>query len=374
MGTAYGAFDTGGGFALVFPTNASFGTGIPGGGAIDASTAYFSAIFTRRVYVPLDGRYQVTLATDEAFRVCIDGNKVLERRYGGVDPFGAEIALRAGVHDLSIEYADSGWGSTLMFGLLPANWQTSYFSDVNLGTLHSTKQVMGAERIVAERPATLPATNWSARATRMVWLPVGRYRVAVRADDGVRVKAAGNLIISAWKDQSATTYTAFIEHSGGVINFELEYYQAGGNAELSFELTPDGFLGEYYRGIQLDKPADPGLYSWSRNPPHAYRFEPAVDFDWGGTGRLSRVGSDRFSARWWGSVELPVGRWKFKLTSDDGVRLFLDDRLLIDRWVDQSATTREAIVDLAGARREVRVEYYEKTGSATCKMEIERLL
>jgi hypothetical protein len=41
---------------------------------------------------------------------------------------------------------------------------------------------------------------------------------------------------------------------------------------------------------------------------------------------------------------------------------------------DQSATTREAVVDLAGARRDVRVEYYEKTGSATCKMEIERLL
>src|SRR5262245_3121502 len=149
MGTAYGAFDTGSGFALYFPTNASFGTGIPGGGAIDANTAYFSAIFTRKVYVPADGRYQVTLASDEAFRVCIDGNKVLERRYGGIDPFGAEIALRAGVHDISIEYADSGWGSTLMFGLLPANWATSYFSDVNLGTLHSTKQVMGAERIVA---------------------------------------------------------------------------------------------------------------------------------------------------------------------------------------------------------------------------------
>jgi hypothetical protein len=96
--------------------------------------------------------------------------------------------------------------------------------------------------------------------------------------------------------------------------------------------------------------------------------------DWGGTGRLARVGSEHFSARWWGSIELPVGRWKLTLTSDDGVRLFLDERLLIDRWIDQSLTAHEAVVDVAGARREVRVEYYERGGSAVCKLGVERVL
>lgn len=60
----------------------------------------------RRLRVPAGGRYQVSLVLDEAFRVCIDGNKVLERGYGGGDPFAAEIVLRPGVHDVSIEYAD----------------------------------------------------------------------------------------------------------------------------------------------------------------------------------------------------------------------------------------------------------------------------
>lgn len=372
-GTAYSASD-GTTIRLSLPNNASFGQGIPGGSVIDENTAFFSAIFVRRLYLPAGGRYQVSLASDEAFRVCIDGNKVLERRYGGGDPFAAEIVLRPGVHDVSIEYADSGWGSVLDFQLQPANWWVNYFSGINLETFHSAKQVMGTERIVAERPVTLPVSNWSARATRTFWLPVGRYRIVARADDGVRVKVSGNLVINAWKTQPPTTYTAFIEHSGGAVDVEVEYYQAWGGAELSLELTPDGFIGEYYLGIQLDKPDDPGYAGWARNPPHAYRFESSIDFDWGGTGRLARVGSDRFSARWWGSVELPVGRWKFKVTSDDGVRLFLGDRLLIDRWVDQSATTREAIVDLAGARREVRVEYYERTGNAICKLELERLL
>ena len=372
-GAAYSAAD-GTAVQLGFPTNASFGAGIPGGGAIDDSTSFFSAIFTRRIHLPQEGRYQVSLASDEAFRVCIDGNKVLERRFGGGDPFASEVVLGAGVHDVSIEYADSGWGSVLSFVLQPATWSVTYHAGVNLDSPHSTRQVVGVERIVAERPPALGAGNWSARAARTFWLPVGRYRVQVRADDGVRVRAKGDPVISAWKTQAPTTYTAFIEHGGGSLDVELDYYQAWGGAELSFELTPDGFLGEYYRGTQLDRPEDPGMWGWARNPPHAYRFEPSIDFDWGGTGRLARVGSDRFSARWWGSVQMPVGRWKFQVTSDDGVRLFLDDRLLIDRWRDQAATTHDAVVDLAGARREVRVEYYERGGNATCKLRLERLL
>ena len=66
---------------------------------------------------------------------------------------------------------------------------------------------------------------------------------------------------------------AFIEHSGGPLDFEVEYYQGYGDAELSFNLTPDGFLGEYYRGVDLDKTQE----DWARNPPHAYRFEPTID-------------------------------------------------------------------------------------------------
>lgn len=56
---------------------------------------------------------------------------------------------------------------------------------------------MGAERIVAERSVTLPVSNWFARATRTFWLPVGRYRIVARADDGVRVQVSGDLFINA---------------------------------------------------------------------------------------------------------------------------------------------------------------------------------
>ena len=372
VGTSYIASDSNG-FELRFPDKLSFGNGISPGTITD-DTSFLSAIVNRRIFIATPGRYQVTMQSDEAFRVSIDGNKVLEKRYGGNDPFSTEIVLTQGVHDVSFEYADSGWSVTLGFKLEPANWDVKYYSDKELSSYHSSKTVIGIEQLVASRPTTMSTYNWSAVASRRLWLPVGRFRLEVRSDDGVRVKVDGNTLINAWKIQPPTTYTAFLEHDGGAVDIEIEYFQQYGGAELSFELHPDGFLGEYYRGITLEIPANSASNNMLRNPPYAYRFEPTINFDWGGSGRLARVGADHFSARWWGSVELPVGRWKFKLTSDDGVRLFLDDRLLIDRWHDQSATTSEAIVDIATARRDLRVEYYEKSGAAVCRLEFERML
>jgi len=356
------------GYRVGFGNAPAFGMGIPGGNVMTPESEFFSAYLTRRVYVASSGRYQVSLSSDDAFRVTIDGLRVLERRYGGSDPFATELYLSRGVHDVTIEYADAGWGAALFFALEPANWSVSYFTGIDLQTLHSTRTVAGLERLIADRPPALGSADWSAHATRQLWLPVGRYRVTARADDGVRVRVDGRSVLDGWRVQSPSTYTAHFEHDGGPVDIEVEYFQGSGGALLQFEITPDGFLGEYYRGVELERATD-----WERNPPVAYRFEPSIDFDWGQTGRHPRIGSDAFSARWWGSVALPVGRWALRLRSDDGVRLFLDDRLLIDRWRDQPATTSEAIVDLAGARRDLRIEYYERGGSATCRLELERL-
>jgi hypothetical protein len=54
--------------------------------------------------------------------------------------------------------------------------------------------------------------------------------------------------------------------------------------------------------------------------------------------------------------------------SDDGVRVWLDDALVLDRW-----TEHESIVDrvpLAAGRRRLKVEYFELTGFAELRVEI----
>lgn len=354
---------------LSFPNLDAFKTAIPGAGALPSD--WLGAHLRRRVFLP-KGRYVFQLKSDDGYRLIVDGKQLLQDHHiTGADPFTREVDLEAGVHDIAIEYANSKWGGKLFFRAEEAEWSVDYFDGIDLDDFVEHKALQRVGDIVAQRPASVGGTTYSVRAKRTMWLPVGRYRVAVTADDGVRLRVAGVPKIDAWVNQAPTGYTAHFEHKGGNVPIELEFYQQYGGATIDFELIPDGYLAEYYEGKSLQDPEAGSALD--RNVPAAYRFEPVIDFDWGGSGRLARVGADEFSARWSGPVDLPVGRWRFDLTADDGVRLFLDGRLLIDEWKVQAATTHSKIVDLVGRHHDLRLEYFEKTGKAVCRLAFNRI-
>ena len=71
--------------------------------------------------------------------------------------------------------------------------------------------------------------------------------------------------------------------------------------------------------------------------------------------------------RWTGNFDFAAGDTTFSVTADDGVRLYLDGQLLIDRWVDQGASTYTATRTLTAGTHQVKMEYYENTGDAVAK-------
>ena len=94
-----------------------------------------------------------------------------------------------------------------------------------------------------------------------------------------------------------------------------------------------------------------------------------LDFNWGTSGPNScGVGVDRFSARWTRTLSLEAGTWRFTVTGDDGVRLWVDEQLLVDRWIDQAPTTYTKDVSLAEGSHAVRLEYYENGGGALARL------
>jgi hypothetical protein len=98
--------------------------------------------------------------------------------------------------------------------------------------------------------------------------------------------------------------------------------------------------------------------------------DEAVDFDWG-SGGPQGVPTDNFSARWVGTVLAEsTGSFRFQTVSDDGVRLWVDGRLLIDNWTPHAPTTdTSATIDMvAGRRYDIRLEYYESGGGATMRL------
>ena len=80
--------------------------------------------------------------------------------------------------------------------------------------------------------------------------------------------------------------------------------------------------------------------------------------------------SDDLSARWTANLEAPFTEtYSLITTSDDGVRLWLDGRLLIDNWTDHSAVDNSASVDLvAGQVYCLVMEWYDNTANAVAQL------
>jgi hypothetical protein len=100
------------------------------------------------------------------------------------------------------------------------------------------------------------------------------------------------------------------------------------------------------------------------------RNESAVDHNWGLASPAPGIASDHFVARWTRVTSFEAGTYVFTVTADDGVRLFVDGKLVIDRWVDQSATTYTTNLALASGQHTVVMEYYENGWDATAHVRV----
>jgi hypothetical protein len=100
------------------------------------------------------------------------------------------------------------------------------------------------------------------------------------------------------------------------------------------------------------------------------RVDPQVDFNWNYGAPDRAMGTDTFSASWSGLVKAPeTGTYTFSTRSDDGARLWIDNKLVIDKWQVQSAKEWSATVKLqAGVDYPIRLEYYDNTAGATAQL------
>jgi hypothetical protein len=106
------------------------------------------------------------------------------------------------------------------------------------------------------------------------------------------------------------------------------------------------------------------------NPPTLTRTDPTINFDWGNGSPDAVIPNDDFSVRWNGVIQAPVtGSYTFNLTTDDGDRLYIDNTLVIDDWVDHGPTTDSVSVSFnASSQHSIRVEMYENGGGAVAKL------
>ena len=129
-----------------------------------------------------------------------------------------------------------------------------------------------------------------------------------------------------------------------------EYFTRPGGSE-------PGLNGEYFDNNRL------------AGPPRLTRTDRQVDFRWTLNSPGRGIPFDWYSARWTGTLRVPAGGVRrIGIEGNDGYRLWIDGRLVIDNWRKESFRTSLVDVNLQPGTHDFRLEYFESTGNARLRL------
>jgi hypothetical protein len=99
------------------------------------------------------------------------------------------------------------------------------------------------------------------------------------------------------------------------------------------------------------------------------RVDPTIDFVWG-TGILPFTNSGYYTVRWTGQLQPQYSEtYYFDANTDDGVRLWVNNQLVIDHWVAQSASDSIGTITLqGGVRYNIQMDYFNAGGGAVAHL------
>jgi GH43 family beta-xylosidase len=221
--------------------------------------------------------------------------------------------------------------------------------------------------------AGMDANTFSVRWTGQVEAEFSEtYTFRTVSDNGVRLWVDGQLLIDNWTSHAVQTNSGTIAlEAGRRYDVRLDYFENTGAAEIRLRwesasqpseavpasqlyASPEGVRGEYSDGF-----GGSGM-----------RIDPVLDFNWA-TGRpISTVAVDNFRVRWTGLVRPEHSeQYTFSTLSDEGVRVWIGDELVIDHWSPHTATARTGSKVLeAGKWYDLRVEYFDVSGNAEVEL------
>ena len=121
---------------------------------------------------------------------------------------------------------------------------------------------------------------------------------------------------------------------------------------VSVEGEP-GLRAEYFKNIDLE------------GEPFYTRIDPLGFSNWLWGARIPSLDWRMdFSIRWSGTITAPAtGDFNLTVRGDDGYRLYIDDKILVEDWSDHEATTKSNVIHLEeGKSYPMRVEYFQSSG------------
>lgn len=184
------------------------------------------------------------------------------------------------------------------------------------------------------------------------------------------------------KLETSPTECRLIAQRPGVLPYTLKITSGDFHQEIS--------------GTMLAAEWDATFFKWTKDVDPREKLEPwrkladggvkvklsslLLRYGMGGPGDLhlskevdaANLGRDYFGMIAKGKLRLPKGKWQFKTTSDDGVRVTVDGKPVIENWTWHGPTRNEGVLEMAQDKDvQVVVEHFEIDGYATLEFEIE---
>lgn len=124
------------------------------------------------------------------------------------------------------------------------------------------------------------------------------------------------------------------------------------------EGTGNGLTGAYYSGTDFGNLL-------------RTQIDPTINFNWGNYAPNSFVPSDNYSVRWTGQLQAQsTGNYTFYINSDNGRRLWINDQLIIDGWINNYDMEYSGNLNMTENQKyDFRLDYFESIGGAYCKLE-----
>ncbi len=142
-------------------------------------------------------------------------------------------------------------------------------------------------------------------------------------------------------------YAQGVQLAGDVSPIESSYFY------LPKKLA-HGLDAEYFDNMELS------------GKPVVRKIDRSIDFDWQGESPVKGIPPQGFSARWTGRLGAPAtGDYVFDLSSDDGSRLYIDGKIVIDNWGQHGMESRSYPMRLEkGKLYDIRVDYFQAGGGS----------
>jgi hypothetical protein len=400
--------------------NFDWGGGLPTGVGLSSPDS-FSVRWTGQVEAQYDEVYTFYTRTDDGVKLWVNDQLIVDayRDQAATEARGS-ITLRKGVkYNIKMEYYENAgeavsqlsWSSTsqakqiipksqLFNNYTPplpptapgdgTGLKAEYFDNQNFTNLRFTRTDANVNfNWFTEAPdAGMGRDTFSVRWTGDVEAQYTEaYTFYTTTDDGVRLWVNDQLIVDAYRDQAATEARGTINlEAGKKYSIRLDYYENAGDAVSRLSWSSRSQAKQIIPTSQLysntaSPPPPPGSGAGDGLTAQYFdninftnskltRIDETVNFSWGGGKPASEIGADTFSVRWTGQIQAQYDEtYTFFTSTDDGVKLWVNDKLIVNAYRDQAETEARGTIALeAGKKYSIRMEYYENAGEAAAKL------